>query len=220
MIAIEFESFEMDSKIQITSQIKSEKRLLATRGIFCLLFLMCFSSVFSQIYVSEGTTFYNADASIKVSTSSKKSEERSSKVIYVSAGTTISKSDADGDFKSVKIESPEVRSVKKARLSVSKKPHIAKKESERDFDQLPEKEFVNRRHFSDKVSSEILISNDVKITRNPSNDKIKIANAFLFLFDESRFVIYSESETFLCSDFIFSNHCLTSFSVRPPPILG
>ncbi|MNK34482.1 hypothetical protein D3C87_529900 [compost metagenome] len=210
----------MDSKKQITRKLQLERKLLVTRGIFCFFFLLCFGSLFSQIYVSEGTTFYSAESNIEVlpSNSNKKYEENPSKVIYISSGTKVSKSNADGDFKTIKIESPDVRSLKKAKLNASKKAQLARKASKKEVGSLPEKEFVNRCHLTDNISSEILISNCSKIIRNLSNDKIKIANVFLSFFEEHHINIYFESETLLFSDFVFSSHHLTFFSVRPPPV--
>lgn len=210
----------MDLKKLTTATVKKQIHILATRFVICFLFFCCFSSVLSQIYVSEGTTIYNHDSSIKISTSLNTSDKKSAGVIYVKADAIAKNADEEGDFKKVKIESPEIRSVKKARLKASKKADLAKKTPKMGLEQIKEKEFVNQYVFSDKVPSEIASSTGSKANFaivNFSNFKANELATIVVFLDFQRMLINSESGNFLYSDFLFTNHYFTSFSVRPPP---
>lgn len=203
-----------------TNDIKKRLYILETRFVVCLLFFCCFSSVYSQIYVAEGTTFYNPDAVIKISGSTKKSDEKLSGTVYTSVVASATNSNEEGDFKNVKIENPEVRSVKKARLNASKSSNLDKIDSKKGLEKIPRKEFAHQFVFSDKIPSEIVFSTGSKFgfcVVSFSNPTANEALAVIALLDFRRIIIDSESDVFLSSDFVFSSHHFTSVSVRPPP---
>ncbi|MNK33962.1 hypothetical protein D3C87_524610 [compost metagenome] len=187
------------------------------RGIFCLVFFLFFNFFLSQINFHENATLYN-EGTVSNSPTSSSNLRICKSIIYVAPGTTIVTVDDQQNFKIVK-RKPTERTEKKNTLEFSTKKTIDKKPPKK----ILEKKYVNKYYFSDYIQSIIHWTSQTKTklaVLNLSNNKTKGLLALFFLLVHKDFITDHTQKIFFFSHFIFYNHHVTFFSVRPPPVVA